>query len=515
MSVDSIAIEGSALKKAPEEGLSVTTEGADGLARPAQAAVPHLSPVRHALPAELAEALDTGAVLLVLLAVWVMSNWERMPGVLDDILVQKVTIRSALLVGGFILLWPRILALTGMYDITPLRRRDEILRAAAACSIGSILALIFPLVKITGSFSPQSALFFWLASFGLMIAIRAPLWALAASVRARMAPRRILIIGSGPRALKLSRDIHESTDRTCELIGFVDSDDNGHHESMDVAKLGTLEELEKILMHHVVDEVLIALPIKSCYSQIQGALQVCERVGVESKYLADAFRCSLAKPRFESDSALPLVSMKVFYDDYRVSVKRLIDFVGAVVGLVVLAPVLIAIAIAIKLDSSGPVIFAQERYGRNKRRFRMYKFRTMVPNAAQLQAHLEDMNEAVGPVFKIKNDPRVTRVGKWLRKTSLDELPQLVNVLLGHMSLVGPRPMAVRDVQLFDQAWFMRRFSAPPGMTGLWQVSGRSNLGFDDWVALDLKYIDDWSLGLDLRILAKTIPVVLRGDGAA
>ena len=145
----------------------------------------------------------------------------------------------------------------------------------------------------------------------------------------------------------------------------------------------------------------------------------------------------------------------------------------------------------------------------------MWKFRTMVPNAEVLQKLLESQNEAIGPAFKIRNDPRVTAVGRFLRKTSLDELPQLINVLRGDMSLVGPRPMAVRDVQLFDQAWFMRRFSAPPGMTGLWQVSGRSNLGFDDWVTLDLKYIDEWSLALDMKILAKTIPTVLRGVGAS
>jgi lipopolysaccharide/colanic/teichoic acid biosynthesis glycosyltransferase len=145
----------------------------------------------------------------------------------------------------------------------------------------------------------------------------------------------------------------------------------------------------------------------------------------------------------------------------------------------------------------------------------MYKFRTMVDGADQLQATLEGANEAEGPVFKIRKDPRITPVGTWLRRTSLDELPQLVNVLRGDMSLVGPRPMATRDVGRFAESWLMRRFSVPPGITGLWQISGRSNLSFDDWIALDLQYIDGWSLGLDFRILARTIPVVLKGTGAA
>ena len=298
-----------------------------------------------------------------------------------------------------------------------------------------------------------------------------------------------------------------------ELIGFVDDSDESASDDIGRRMLGKLSDLESILMHQVVDEALIALPIKSCYTEIQRAIDVCARVGVESKYLADAFRASIGKPHFEH-RAVPLMTMKVFYDDYRVSIKRALDFLAAFFGLLALAPVMLAIAAAIKLTSPGPVLFVQERYGLNKRRFRMYKFRTMVPNAEALIAQLEERNEAQGPIFKMQRDPRVTPLGRWLRKTSLDELPQLINVLKGDMSLVGPRPMAVRDVQLFDQAWFMRRFSAPPGMTGLWQVSGRSQLGFDDWVALDLKYIDEWSLGLDLEILARTIPVVFRGTGA-
>jgi lipopolysaccharide/colanic/teichoic acid biosynthesis glycosyltransferase len=167
------------------------------------------------------------------------------------------------------------------------------------------------------------------------------------------------------------------------------------------------------------------------------------------------------------------------------------------------------------LDGHGPVIFAQERFGFNKRRFRMFKFRTMITDAEALQSTLEDRNEAAGPVFKIKDDPRVTRIGKFLRKTSLDELPQLWNVLRGDMSLVGPRPLPLRDVHRFSESWLMRRFSVRPGVTGLWQVSGRSDLTFSRWVALDLQYIDRWSLGLDLKILAMTVPAVLKGRGAA
>ena len=175
---------------------------------------------------------------------------------------------------------------------------------------------------------------------------------------------------------------------------------------------------------------------------------------------------------------------------------------------------MLLVAASIKLTSTGPIIYSQQRYGRNKRRFKMYKFRTMVANAEALQEALEEMNEVTGPVFKINADPRITRVGTFLRKTSLDELPQLFNVLRGEMSLVGPRPLPLRDVSRFNESWLLRRFSVVPGITCLWQINGRSNTSFDRWVELDLKYIDEWSLMLDLKILVKTSPAVLRGRGA-
>ena len=173
-----------------------------------------------------------------------------------------------------------------------------------------------------------------------------------------------------------------------------------------------------------------------------------------------------------------------------------------------------AIAIAIKLDSPGPVFFVQQRVGLNKRRFPMFKFRTMFMGSDRRLKEFEHLNEAAGPIFKIANDPRITGVGKFLRRTSLDELPQLFNVIRGEMSLVGPRPMSIRDVDLFDKGIQRKRFSVKPGITCLWQVSGRSLLPFSKWLELDLYYITHWSLGLDFKILLKTIPAVVRGTGA-
>lgn len=202
-------------------------------------------------------------------------------------------------------------------------------------------------------------------------------------------------------------------------------------------------------------------------------------------------------------------------DDLGLSLKRLIDMIASSVLLILFSPVMLLVMVLVRLDSKGPALFAQERIGFNKRRFHIYKFRSMVANAERLQMRLESSNEAQGPVFKIKNDPRITRVGKILRKSSIDELPQLFNVLRGDMSLVGPRPLPVRDYSGFNMDWQRRRFSVRPGITCLWQVSGRSGISFDQWMRLDMQYIDQWSLWLDMKILVRTVPAVLRGLGAA
>jgi exopolysaccharide biosynthesis polyprenyl glycosylphosphotransferase len=195
-------------------------------------------------------------------------------------------------------------------------------------------------------------------------------------------------------------------------------------------------------------------------------------------------------------------------------IKRIVDFAVALVAVIAILPIMLLVAIVIRITSTGPVFFAQKRVGHNKRKFTMYKFRTMVVDAEQQMEQLEHLNEVSGPVFKIKNDPRITPIGRFLRKTSLDELPQLFSVLKGDMSLVGPRPLPIRDYEGFNEDWQRRRFSVKPGITCLWQVQGRSSISFEKWMELDLQYIDKWSLWLDLQILLQTIPAVLRGSGA-
>jgi exopolysaccharide biosynthesis polyprenyl glycosylphosphotransferase len=242
---------------------------------------------------------------------------------------------------------------------------------------------------------------------------------------------------------------------------------------------------------------------------------VCQDEGVKFRLMADIFSLQLARVRLTELGEIPLLTLEpVAQDEAKLLIKRLIDILFVLCIAPFLVPLFVLTAIAIKIDSPGPVFFVQERVGLRKRIFKMYKFRSMVENSEELLKDIEHLNEAQGPNFKIKNDPRVTRVGKLIRKTSLDEFPQFFNVFMGDMSLVGPRPMSLRDVDLFDRGMQRKRFSVKPGLTCLWQISGRSELTFDQWLELDLAYIENWSLGLDFKILLKTIPVVLKGSGA-
>ena len=237
--------------------------------------------------------------------------------------------------------------------------------------------------------------------------------------------------------------------------------------------------------------------------------------GLSCAYAAKCLICRIARWQVDELGGVPIVTIRSGPPDgWQLVVKRLIDFCGSTVLLLALAPILAVVALLIKLDSPGPVFFTQQRVGLNRRRFTLFKFRTMTAGADQQQPLLESLNEAAGPVFKIKNDPRITRIGRFLRRYSIDELPQLFNVFKGEMSLVGPRPLPVRDIERIDARWHKRRLSVKPGVTCLWQVNGRSNVNFSEWVRLDLEYIDKWSLGLDMKILLKTIPAVVKGSGA-
>jgi exopolysaccharide biosynthesis polyprenyl glycosylphosphotransferase len=329
--------------------------------------------------------------------------------------------------------------------------------------------------------------------------------------------KTILILGGGVRGKRFASQLSLRPDLGYRVIGFLDSDPAFSGDDIGIAGwLGPTEDLPRLLANEVIDEVAITLPMKSQYSQIEWAVGLLEEQGITTHLLMNLFPQKIARSQPADLDGVPIVTLRSAPEfSWQTEAKRVFDLVGGTFLLIVLSPLFLLIAIAIKIESPGPVFFIQERVGLNKRRFRMLKFRTMSADAEERIKDLEHLNEKSGPIFKIRKDPRITRIGRVLRKTSIDELPQLVNVFLGKMSLVGPRPLSCRDADKIEEAWHKRRFSMKPGLTCLWQVSGRSDLSFERWVQLDLEYIDRWSLALDLAILLRTIPAIVLARGAS
>jgi exopolysaccharide biosynthesis polyprenyl glycosylphosphotransferase len=363
--------------------------------------------------------------------------------------------------------------------------------------------------------TPLSFLVFWASASILVAGARVLIRRFLELARTRGHNLRyIVILGTNRRAIEFARRLDATPELGYRVLGFVD--EKWHARDYRYPLCCNFQELPEYLRGNVVDEVANYLPLKSFYEQSSQVAALCEQHGIFMRFGPELFDLKIARARTEDlDGSAHITAHSFPTDSWPTLVKRVLDVSVALGLLVILAPVLVAIGIMVKLTSDGPVLFRQERVGRNKRRFFIYKFRTMVANAERLLPMLEGCNEAAGPVFKIKNDPRMTPIGRVLRRSSLDELPQLFNVLRGEMSLVGPRPLPVRDYEGFSADWQRRRFSVRPGITCLWQVKGRSNIGFDHWMKLDLQYLDEWSIWLDVKILAQTIPAVLKGSGAA
>ncbi len=390
----------------------------------------------------------------------------------------------------------------------PLHR--EISSTLATATFAS--CLVFP--ALLANHSSRSALLididFLLGSTMLRLALLAVTAAIGlAAADVLVSRREVLLIGSGRGARGVFDDLIDSP--VYHLTGVLDDQFIGSGLMRD-RYLGPLSQLESTLKENPVSIVYCSLPVKSMYESIQHVIETCERFGVEVRHSSRLFQTSIARLVPGHREAFSILHM-VRQDSTRY-VKRVFDIAGASTLLILTSPILFAAAIAIRATSPGPILFTQQRYGLYRRRFHILKLRTMVPDAELLQAGLEDLNELDGPAFKIRRDPRITRIGAFLRKTSIDELPQLWNVLRGDMSLVGPRPLTVRDVLLIRNSSQLRRFSVLPGITCIWQIAGRNNTDFESWIRQDLEYIDNWSLSLDLRILFGTIPAVLGTRGA-
>ena len=432
---------------------------------------------------------------------------------------MRVKLSNILLFLGLFYFWHLIFSALGLYGSRRLGDRKEEAVVAIKATLAAALLLGF-----VGAFfhvrmiTPTFLAVFWIVATSAIILSRLVLREILR--RARMHGRNLrhlLIIGTNARAMEFAGAIEGRPELGYQLVGFADQEWTGTHAlgNYTASIVTDLEHFPDFLRERVIDEVAIALPMKSFYSQAARIVSQCQEQGVIVRVLANIFDIQKGSVNNSQFGGMAVATFSPHSSEgWPMVCKRLLDICVSSLLLVLLAPIFVIVAILIKFDSEGSVFFVQDRVGLNKRRFRMYKFRTMVGDAEKQQSDLESLNEVDGPVFKIKNDPRVTRLGRFLRKTSIDELPQLLNVLKGDMSLVGPRPLPIRDYLGFDQDWVRRRFSVRPGITCLWQINGRNSVSFKEWMELDLHYIDHWSFWLDLKVLAMTIPAVWKGVGA-
>jgi exopolysaccharide biosynthesis polyprenyl glycosylphosphotransferase len=437
-----------------------------------------------------------------------------------EFLELRVKIQNLVTFSLLLLAWHLIYSSFGMYASRRLAGRwDELRDIFKATTFGTFLLFCSHFLFHISLIRPTFLLVFWLASTAGTIFSR--MLMRSTLKRFRLHGRNLrdmLIIGTNSRALQFAEKMRLNPGLGYRVIGFVDHDWIGmpQFERSGYPLVSNFEELPEFLRSNVVDEVVVTLPMRSCHSLACDVAAVCEEQGIVIRFISNIFDLKKARARseeFEGDSLITHYTGGL--EGWPVVLKRAVDIVASGTAIILLLPLLAITALAIRLSSKGPAVFVQKRLGLNKRHFGIYKFRTMVVDAEKRQKEIEHLNEVSGPVFKIKNDPRITPIGKFLRKTSIDELPQLFNVLKGDMSLVGPRPLPIRDYEGFSEDWQRRRFSVRPGITCLWQIGGRSSISFEKWMELDLQYIDKWSLKLDLEILVKTIPAVLRGSGAA
>ena len=419
----------------------------------------------------------------------------------------------------FLLVWHGFFTLFGLYRskrLTSYRREAaDVLNAATA---GSFLFLFMGWLFRISFLTPEFLALFWVISAGATIMTRLAVRYFLKALRLRGRNLRyLLIVGTNHRALEYARKVTSKPELGYVIVGFVENGWSDNHEfrRSGFGIVADLKEFPEFTRTHVVDEVMVCLPIKSCYDQFLLVARACEEQGIIVRFLSDLFDLDLATSRAEMVDEASVVTLRTgAMHGWPLIVKRGMDVLVSAVLLLPCLPLFALIALAIKLTSQGPVFFTQMRPGHNKRPFKMIKFRTMIKDADKLIDQVAHLNQESGPAFKIKNDPRITPLGRVLRKTSLDELPQLINVLKGEMSLVGPRPLFYWEFERIDDAWVQRRFSVKPGITGLWQVSGRSNVTFEGRIQMDLFYIDNWSLIKDFKILARTAVAVTVGKGA-
>lgn len=452
-------------------------------------------------------------------AMFLATGRSDMPSLIG-VMSVKIKLWNFLIFVALLAVWHGTLYASGLYHSKRLSsflpEASDVVKCVSLAAVTLLAtAAVFRLHMMTASFLAL----FW--GFGVASLLSNRILARLALSHLRRSGHNIhfiLIVGTNSRAIEFATKIESHPELGYRIVGFVDDKWSGtaSFEKSGYRQCCTFSTLPTFLRDNVIDEAAFFLPLQSFYELTARVAAVFEEHGIMMRFDSHIFNFTLAQPRIREFEGTAHITAYPGQDHGRdLMTKRLIDMLGSVFLLVVLSPLFLLIALAIWATSGGPVFFSQKRVGLSKRLFLMHKFRTMVTDAEARQKDLLHLNEMTGPVFKMKNDPRITPIGRLLRKTSLDELPQLFNVLRGEMSLVGPRAMALRDYNLFSEDWQRRRFSVKPGITCLWQVHGRNSVPFEKWMELDMRYIDTWSLWLDVKIMLQTIPAIIRGTGAA
>jgi exopolysaccharide biosynthesis polyprenyl glycosylphosphotransferase len=477
--------------------------------------------LRHKLLIHAFGVFDQLVLIATLAMVVALIQGHGRISYLRDICVAGESYVSAFGAMLLVLCWARIFRYIVCYDanrfIPTMASIRDILKATALCTLVLLLVALIFSVHIL---SAGVVLAFWVMSSLVGICSRVMVRVMLTKLRSSgLNCRYVVFVGTGKRACHLARGIEAQPELGYYLAGFIA--ENGETSLADAKApahwkiLGRISEFKSFLEKGPVDEVMVCLPMREKLKEIYKIIQLCHDLGVVVRVLPDQQDSQMFAAgqveTFEGDWAVTF-----FREDllWQLLFKRAMDMTVSATTLILLSPLLALVALLIKLTTPGPVFFKQHRVGMNKRTFTLIKFRSMYVDAEQRKADLAALNEVDGPVFKIKNDPRITPLGRIIRKTSIDELPQLLNVLRGEMSLVGPRPPLPSEVDQYD--WiYRRRLSIKPGLTCLWQISGRSNLPFARWMELDREYTEKWSIWLDIKILFKTVPVVLSGNGAS
>lgn len=403
-------------------------------------------------------------------------------------------------------------AMSGLYNRSSGHILDEASSILGATSVGAMFTLAVVFLSQGYAYSRLLFIYAWVLSLLLLLLGRVGRQLVISLMRSRgKGLRNVLVVGGDNMGRMVMNIMASEPGRGYRAVGFLCDQSNGDFGRF--KWLGPVSKLGEVLRQDEVDEVFITAPASS-RGRVMSITELCQRKRVPFKIVPDLYEISLSGVDMNDLGGIPLIGMRESsIQGVNLFLKRAMDLCVSAMVLVGASPVLLVVAAAIKLDSPGPVLFTQERLGRDGKPFKIYKFRSMKAEAEKEVAELVDLNEASGPLFKIRSDPRLTRVGRWLRRISLDEVPQLINVLKGEMALVGPRPPLASEVEVY-QDWHKKRLEVAPGVTGLWQVSGRSELPFDEMVMLDIYYIENWSPGLDAKILLRTLPAVLSGRGA-